>query len=61
MDGRVRRQAFAGFRSKLSQPVELCAASAHVQAQEKIPAVKSFNKCVNDASVGYLFVFKILG
>lgn len=25
---------------------------------EKIPAVKSFNKCVNDASVGYLFVFK---
>jgi len=24
---------------------------------EKIPAVKSFNKCVDDASVGYLFVF----
>lgn len=24
---------------------------------EKIPAVKSFNKCVDDASMGYLFVF----
>ena len=26
-------------------------------AEEKIPAVKSFNKCVDDASMGYLFVF----
>ncbi|OLP94008.1 hypothetical protein AK812_SmicGene24042 [Symbiodinium microadriaticum] len=25
--------------------------------EEKIPAVKSFNKCVDDASMGYLFVF----
>ncbi|CAE7942838.1 unnamed protein product, partial [Symbiodinium necroappetens] len=43
---------------QLKKPVEQCALPAHVQAQEKISADKSFNKCVNDASVGYLFVFK---